>query len=115
MCIRDRRATAQTVESFIRPSDFIGRWDEHRLLIILSECSPFELPAVINKLKQRCGPTELRWWGDELALAISLGGASAQQGDTPETFINRAARVLDSALGIANKNAGGELGRASQA
>jgi hypothetical protein len=70
---------------------------------------------VINKLKQRCGPTELRWWGDELALAISLGGASAQQGDTPETFINRAARVLDSALGIANKNAGSELGRASQA
>ncbi len=103
------RATAQTIESFIRPSDFIGRWDEHRLLVILTECSPFELPAVINNLKQRAGPTELRWWGDDLALALSLGGASSQQGDTPEGLTARAARVLDGAVGVANKNAGGVL------
>lgn len=106
------RATAQTLESFIRPSDYIGRWDEHRLLIILTECSPFELPAVINKLKLRCGPTELRWWGDQLGLAISLGGAAAQQGDTPETILGRARKLLDSAVGVASRGATGALGRA---
>ena len=99
------RATAQTIESCIRPSDFIGRWDEHRLLVILTECSPFELPAVIGKLKERAGPTELRWWGDDLGLALSLGGASAQAGDTPETLTARATKVLDSAVGIASKSA----------
>jgi diguanylate cyclase (GGDEF)-like protein len=91
------RATAQTIESFIRPSDFIGRWDEYRLLVILTECSPFELPAVINKLKTRAGPIELRWWGDYMALALSLGGASAQHGDTPEPLLARAAKLLEGA------------------
>lgn len=109
------RATAQTLESFIRPSDYIGRWDEHRLLIILTECSPFELPAVIHKLKARCGPTELRWWGDMLELAMSLGGASAQQGDTPESMLARAAKSLDSALDVAGRSTATPDARSSAA
>lgn len=100
------RATAQTIESFIRPSDYIGRWDEHRLLVILTECSPFELPAVLNKMKQRCGLTELRWWGDILELALALGEASAQQGDTPESLPARATKILDNALSIAERSTG---------
>ena len=87
-------ATGQTIESFIRPTDFLGRWDEHRLLVILIECSPFELPAVANKLEQLADPTELRWWGDNLELSISIGGASAQRGDSTEMLIARATAAL---------------------
>lgn len=92
------RATAQMLEGAIRPTDFLGRWDDHRLLLILPECSRFDVPRVAEKLNERGGLTGIRWWGDEVPITLSLGGATALHGETMEELLARAAAALEEAL-----------------
>ena len=90
------RAVGQTLENGLRPTDTIGRWRENEFLAVLIECGPHEVGKVgerLRKMAQRC---EVEWWGDQIRTTISLGGASAQTGDTCEAIVQRAEAALKS-------------------
>ena len=37
---------------------------------------------------------EIKWWGDDLSVTASFGGATSQKGDTVESLVERAEKSL---------------------
>jgi PAS domain S-box-containing protein/diguanylate cyclase (GGDEF)-like protein len=88
------RTAALTLESSIRPTDFLGLQAENRLLTVLSECSAPETKRVADRLLRMVHNTKFKWWGDHVALAASFGGTAAREGDTEESLMARAEKSL---------------------
>lgn len=83
-------AVVESIRNSIRPTDFLGRWAENQFLVIALSCSYGGLGKIIERMRKVLGRLKLHWWGDELFITTSLGGASVQAEDTPETIVQRA-------------------------
>jgi diguanylate cyclase (GGDEF)-like protein/PAS domain S-box-containing protein len=92
------RAVAQTMENCIRPSDSLGRLSDDRFLCILTECLGTQVASVAGRLRTSVQHDEIRWWGQKIAVTISVGGASARAGDTNAALIERAEASLRESL-----------------
>ena len=88
------RVVGQTMENSLRPTDFLGRWQENQFLAILTECGAKELPHVAERLRRMAATSKVEWWGDTLKLSVSLGGTSVLAGDTVESVTIRAEEAL---------------------
>jgi len=88
------RVVGQTMENSLRPTDFLGRWQENQFLAILTECGAPELPRVAERLRRMAATSKVEWWGDTLKLSVSLGGTSVLAGDTVESVTIRAEEAL---------------------
>jgi diguanylate cyclase (GGDEF)-like protein len=97
------RVTAQTIENSLRPTDFLGRYGDHRLLAVLPECAQDEVESTAERLKRMVALSEIRWWGDEWSITASFGGTSAMPGDTNEAILERAEAALDASLRVGNR------------
>jgi diguanylate cyclase (GGDEF)-like protein/PAS domain S-box-containing protein len=84
------RAVGQTLENSLRPTDFIGRWQENEFLAILSECKADEVIFVGARLGRMVRQSRIEWWGDMLNVSISMGAADVLPGDTVAKMMNRA-------------------------
>jgi PAS domain S-box-containing protein/diguanylate cyclase (GGDEF)-like protein len=92
------RVLGQSVEYCLRPTDFIGRWLDNEFLTILMECDGAEVKVIGQRVKQMVQQSRVQWWGDPLLLTVSIGYASARQGDTSDTMIWRAEKRLRQSL-----------------
>lgn len=92
------RAVAQTLETSLRPTDFLGCLNENQFLAILTECTESEVDRVTERLRKMVTYAEIRWWGDEISVTASFGGTSAVPGDTAESMLERAERSLNKSL-----------------
>jgi diguanylate cyclase (GGDEF)-like protein/PAS domain S-box-containing protein len=92
------RVVGQTLENSLRPTDFLGRWQENQFLAILTECSAAELPRVAERLLRMAATSKVEWWGDALKLSISLGGTSVRPGDTIQSVTLRAEKALRASI-----------------
>lgn len=88
------RSVAQTMENCIRPGDLLGRWRDERFLCILTECPGSQITSVARRLRSSISHDEIRWWGQKVAVTISLGGATAKPGDTCSSMLQRAEESL---------------------
>ena len=88
------RVVGQSLENSLRPTDFLGRWQDNQFLAILMECSLAELPFVAERLRRMVAASKVQWWGDPLNVSVSMGGAAASEGDTVETLSLRAEEAL---------------------
>jgi diguanylate cyclase (GGDEF)-like protein/PAS domain S-box-containing protein len=88
------RTAALTLESSIRPTDFLGLHAENRLLTVLAECSATETKRVGDRLRRMVHNTKFKWWGVHVSLTASFGGTAARAGDTEESLMERAERSL---------------------
>lgn len=88
------RDAALTMENCIRPSDWLGRWRDGRFLCILTECPGSHIVSVAGRLRSSVLQDEIRWWGQKFVVTISLGGATARQGDTITSLLQRAEESL---------------------
>jgi diguanylate cyclase (GGDEF)-like protein len=84
------RAVGQTLETCLRPTDFIGRWQENEFLAILTECNSDEVIFVGARLRRMVRQAKITWWGDTLSVSVSMGAADVQPGDTVDAMIARA-------------------------
>lgn len=80
---------ARTLRNTVWPTDFVGRWSEDRFLVILMGCSGDALHAVAGRMLRMMASATIMWWGEELSVAVSLGRAAAQPGDTIESLLQR--------------------------
>ena len=89
------RVIAQTLEQTLRPTDYVGRWNEDQFLTVLTGCSESGLPAVCDRIEKMIASGSIEWWGGELfAGAVSLGKAFPESGDTAETLMERLQHLL---------------------
>jgi diguanylate cyclase (GGDEF)-like protein/PAS domain S-box-containing protein len=83
-----------TLENSLRPTDFLGRWQDNEFLAILIECGVDGLPASSERLRRMLSEAEVVWWGDTLKITGSLGGCAARPGDDIHSIIVRVENAL---------------------
>lgn len=88
------RVVAQTMKSAFRPTDFVGRWADDQILVILVNCRDHGVEKTWERVQKIVTCAGLRWWSDELSVTTSVGFATAQQGDTIDSLLQRAQSSL---------------------
>ncbi len=88
------RVVGQTLENSLRPTDFIGRWQENQFLAILAECGDSEISLAAERLRRMVATSKIAWWGDRLPVTISVGGTVVKAADSPDAIVVRAERAL---------------------
>lgn len=88
------KVLAQTLRRTVWPTDFVGRWREDGFLVILSGCAEHELYAVTERVVKMMASATIKWWGQELSMAVATGLATAQPGDDAESLLQRAFQAL---------------------
>jgi diguanylate cyclase (GGDEF)-like protein/PAS domain S-box-containing protein len=81
---------ARTLKNTVWPTDIVGTWSDNQFLVILMGCKEEALQAVSGRMLRMLSNATIKWWGEELAMAISIGCAGAQPGDTVESILQRA-------------------------
>ncbi len=85
---------ARTLRSTVWPTDFVGRWDETRFLVILCGCREDALQVVTGRMRRMMSSNTIVWWGEQLRVKVSVGCAGAISGDSVESLLQRAQRGL---------------------
>jgi len=88
------RMAANTFETGLRPTDFLGRWMGQEFLAILPECGESEVMKVGEHLKELVRHASVEWWGDTLHLTVSIGGTIVHDNDSVSSLIARAEEAL---------------------
>jgi len=83
-------AVAQALEGGLRPTDFVGRWLNEEFLAVLTECTETEVLDAGERLRRALQRTNIRWWGDNWHVSISMGAAPGHDQDTVGSIVNRA-------------------------
>ena len=84
------QVVGQTLESALRPTDFIGRWLEQEFLVILTECGENDLLKVGERLRKMVHHSHVNWWGDAWSVTIAIGATPAHDQDTVGSIVSRA-------------------------
>jgi diguanylate cyclase (GGDEF)-like protein len=92
------RAVGQTIRSILPPANLVGRWGEDEFLAIVANCDSSHLEKLGAQLKRIVNCVAIKWWGDYLPIKVSLGSASVNTGDTPESILQRAEESLKQSL-----------------
>ena len=92
------RIAGQTLENSLRPTDFLGRWNENELLAIVTECNSVEMPKVTERVKKMLARAKITWWGDALQVTTCMGATGVQPADTMEEIIGRAEAALSEGI-----------------
>lgn len=92
------RVVGQTLENSLRPTDFIGRWQENEFLAILAECHGEEIVRAGERLTKMVHQSKIEWWGDMLAVTISMGATVVKKGDDVKAMVQRAEKGLQESI-----------------
>lgn len=90
------KAFAQRLNRVIRASDLAIRLGGDEFLVILPECMPERIPALLSRL----GHLEMQWGAEKFTVHSAAGWAGYQNGEKPAHLIERADKLL-----YANKRA----------
>lgn len=85
---------AHTLRNTVWATDFVGRWDEERFLVILNGCREDALQVVSQRIQSMTASATIQWWGEELSVKVELGGTTAVQGDGVESILLRVEQSL---------------------
>ena len=85
---------AHTLRRSVRPTDFLGRWNDTQFLIILCGCREDALPAMAHRLQTVVKGSCIQWWGDRLTVTVNIAGSGAKLDDTVESILMRVESLL---------------------
>ncbi|MGA2096599.1 MAG: diguanylate cyclase [Candidatus Acidiferrum sp.] len=88
------RTAGLTLENSLRPTDYLGRWQDNEFLAIMTECNREEVISVGERLSKMITGAKISWWGDSVPLTISMGATEAKAKDTVEEIMRRAEGAL---------------------
>lgn len=91
----------KTLTSGLRSSDILGRWGGEEFILILPGVDSGNISFICEKLRMLVENSSLKRAEIDLKITISIGATLMVQGDTPETIVDRADRLL-----YASKEAG---------
>jgi diguanylate cyclase (GGDEF)-like protein/PAS domain S-box-containing protein len=88
------RAVGQSVERSLRPTDFVGHAGGNIFLAVLTEYTGPDLSKTAERLRDTVNNMKIAWWGDELPVTASFGGATVVGGDDEKSLLKRAENAL---------------------
>ena len=88
------RIAGITLESCLRPNDYLGRWQDNELLAIVVECDRKEIASVAERLRNTVERSRIMWWGESLPVTVSMGAAPVQANDSAREILWRAESAL---------------------
>ena len=88
------RTIANTFESGLRPTDFLGRWLDQEFLAILPECGENDVLKVGQRLSKLVQKASVQWWGDVFHATVSIGATLVHDNDNISTLLARAEQAL---------------------
>jgi PAS domain S-box-containing protein/diguanylate cyclase (GGDEF)-like protein len=80
---------AQTMKHTLRPDGFLGRWDEHEFLAIVTNSGPAELERAAQSVETIVSSSGIQWWDDLLSVTVFVARTMVQDGDTLESMLAR--------------------------
>jgi diguanylate cyclase (GGDEF)-like protein/PAS domain S-box-containing protein len=89
---------AHTLRNGLDPLDFVGRWSEDQFLAIVTNCSKSDLLTTAERLKRLAQSSEIVWWGDQLSVTVSVGGAAFRPGEDVVPLLDRTGSALRQAV-----------------
>jgi diguanylate cyclase (GGDEF)-like protein/PAS domain S-box-containing protein len=89
---------ATTLDRNLASLDVLTRWDAAEFRVEISQCSRSELAAAAERLRVLVSASTLEWWGDRLRVTVSVGGATAEPGDTIELLEERVRQASQGCL-----------------
>jgi diguanylate cyclase (GGDEF)-like protein/PAS domain S-box-containing protein len=81
---------ARTLRNTVCATDAVGTWNETQFLAILSGCSEEAMHAISGRIFRMLSSVSIKWWGEDLSVAVSIGCAQALPGDSVESILQRA-------------------------
>ncbi len=83
-----------TMGHCMRAYDMVGRWGGEEFLAIIRFADEEQFRHVAEKLRAMVASTFLTHGEEKLAVTITLGATHVRPGDTPETLVSRADRLM---------------------
>ncbi len=88
------RLLARTLAESLAHDDLLARLDKDEFLVIFTSCSGEALLDLAERTRLVVSLSAISWWGDQLSVTVSIGGATARRGDTVDTLLARAGDSL---------------------
>ncbi|MDP2996865.1 MAG: GGDEF domain-containing protein [Bryobacterales bacterium] len=88
------RMVARTLAASLRPMDSFGRWGGEEFVAVLTNTTEDGLRVVAERCRRLVEQSALEAGPGRIRVTISVGGSMARAGDTPETLIDRADRLM---------------------
>ena len=85
---------ARTLRNTVWPTDVVGTWSDNQFLVILMGCGEKSLQDVSARILRMLSSATIKWWGEELSIAVSIGCTGAQPGDSVESILQRAKQTM---------------------
>ncbi len=92
----------------LRPSEMLGRWGESEFLVLSRERTVEMLLDHAHQLAGLARTADFRWWGDRVALTVSVGAAQWQ----PEVSLAHLLAQAQSAMQASEFAGGNQVSRA---
>jgi diguanylate cyclase (GGDEF)-like protein/PAS domain S-box-containing protein len=83
------RVAAQTIVNSLRPTDYVGRWENDQFLAVLSGCRPASVEVIGDRIGRIVASGGIEWWGEELHLAVTVVKTLPQTGEKLESLQRR--------------------------
>lgn len=87
-------AVSRTIAANTRPFDLFGRWGGEEFLGIVRHVQLPELIVLGERLRALIHETYLVRSDGNLQVSVSIGAAAVQEGDTPNSLVERADRLM---------------------
>lgn len=84
-----------TLSHQMKPSETLGRWGDNEFLVLSHERTPELLHEHAVRLLGLARTADFRWWGDRVALTLSVGSSFAAAGDTLHALLARAQQAAE--------------------
>jgi diguanylate cyclase (GGDEF)-like protein/PAS domain S-box-containing protein len=84
----------RTLLHTLLPAEILGRWGTHEFLVLCHERSAEMLEMHAQHLGTVAKTADFRWWGDRIAISVSIGTAQAEEGETLSGLLTRAQREM---------------------
>jgi diguanylate cyclase (GGDEF)-like protein/PAS domain S-box-containing protein len=88
------RTVEQTLHRQMNPAETIGRWGNNEFLVVAHERTADLLVEHGRRLAGLARTADFRWWGDRVALTVSIGASQAADGDCLQLLLNRAREAM---------------------
>ena len=88
------KMVAKTVSHNLRSFDIIGRWGGDEFLALVVNIDDMNLSLIANKVRVLTENSSLTYGQDNIQVTLSIGATLGKRGDTVNTLLKRADRLL---------------------